>query len=303
MNNISFPKMHLSFNINPVAFTIGVRSIYWYALILLSGFILGAVFVISSCEKRGLKKDSVWDIALWGLIAGIIGARIYYVLFALDEFRGHWLDVFKIWNGGMAIYGAVIAALISTSIYCKVKKISILNTFDICCGGLFIGQAVGRWGNFVNAEVWGMTTSLPWGMSINGAAPVHPLFIYESLWNVLGLILLIAFRDNKRADGQVFCFYLFWYSFARLFLEGMRNPQYILYLIPGKFGISQAVAILFMLIAIVLFILVTKHAKLTPLMTAKAADAVKSSESTGTADSETAVSADKEAKDSEQTND
>ena len=121
MNNIAFPKLGISLNISPVAFSIGSKPIYWYALIILSGFLLGLFFVYKTCEKRGVKKDNVWDIALFGLIFGIIGARIYYVLFALDEFDSI-ADMFKVWNGGLAIYGGIIGAIISTVIYCKVMR-------------------------------------------------------------------------------------------------------------------------------------------------------------------------------------
>ena len=261
MNNISFPKLGISLDISPVAFSVGAKEIYWYALIILTGFLCGLLFVSATSEKRGLKKDCVWDIAMYGLLAGIICARIYYVLFALDEFKDNWLDIFKIWNGGLAIYGGIIGALISTFIYCRIRKIKVLNAFDVCCPGLFIGQAIGRFGNFVNAEVYGGKTSLPWGMSINGAAAVHPLFLYEALWNILGLILLLLFRGKKRADGQVFFFYAFWYSFGRLFLEGMRDTRYILYLIPGKFGISQFTALIFIVISIIGFAVVSKNKK------------------------------------------
>lgn len=260
MNNISFPKLGVNLHINPVAFHIGSKEIYWYALIILTGFLLAAAFVLLTCKKRGVEPDNVYDIGLFGLIFGIIGARLYYVLFSLDEFDSFW-DVFKIWNGGLAIYGGIIAAFITVAVYCRVKKLNTLNVFDVCCPGLFIGQLIGRWGNFVNAEVYGGTTSLPWGMSINGADPVHPLFLYESLWNLLGLILLIIFRDKKTADGQVVCFYVFWYSLGRLFLEGMRNRAYILYAIPNVLAVSQLVACIGIIGAIVCFIIFTKRQK------------------------------------------
>lgn len=261
MNVISFPKLGIVLNVNPVAFTIGAKEIYWYALIILAGFFAGAAFVSATPEKRGLKKDNVWDIAMYGLVAGIICARIYYVIFALDEMDTFW-DIFKIWNGGLAIYGGIIGAIASTAIYCRMKKINFLNALDVCCPGLFIGQAIGRYGNFVNAEVYGKETNLPWGMSINGQAAVHPLFLYESLWNVLGFILLVLLRDKKKADGQVFCFYIFWYSLGRLFLEGMRDTQYILYLIPNMLGISQAVALLGIILGISGMIIFPKRKKI-----------------------------------------
>lgn len=258
MNKISFPHLGLNLNINPVAFSIGSKDIYWYAIFILTGFLLGALFVNFTCEKRGIKKDNVWDIALFGLVAGIICARIYYVIFALDEFDS-FLDMFKIWNGGLAIYGGIIGAVISTAIYCRSKKISVLNTLDVCCPGLFIGQAIGRFGNFTNAEVYGRVTDAFTGMSINGGAPVHPLFLYESLWNILGLVILILLRDKKKADGQVFCFYVFWYSIGRFFLEGMRDSAYILYLIPDVLGISQLLAALASIGAAITFIILHKR--------------------------------------------
>lgn len=260
MNSIDFPRLGLFFNINRVALSIGSKNIYWYALIILAGFFAGMLFVYLTCEKRGIKKDSVWDIALLGLVCGIIGARIYYVLFALDEFS-HWTEYFEIWNGGLAIYGGIIGAVISTAVYCRVKKISTALAFDVCAPGLFIGQAIGRFGNFVNCEVYGGETASILGMSINGAPPVHPVFIYESAWNILGLVLLLLFRKKRHADGQVFCLYIFWYSLGRLFLEGMRDPQYILYLIPGVIGISQAVAIAAMLASAVLFVVFARKNK------------------------------------------
>lgn len=258
MNSIDFPDLGLSFNINPVAFSIGAKNIYWYALIILAGFFAGVFFVYFTCEKRGVKKDTVWDIALFGLISGIIGARTYYVLFALDEFS-HWTEYFEIWNGGLAIYGGIIGAIISSYIYCRIKKLNTPLVFDVCAPGLFIGQAIGRFGNFVNCEVYGGETTSILGMSINGAAPVHPVFIYEAAWNILGLILLLLFRRKKRADGQQFCFYIFWYSLGRFFLEGMRNPHYILFLIPNIIGISQAVALLAMLISGTMFVVFSRR--------------------------------------------
>ncbi len=258
MNKIAFPSIGITLNIDPIAFSIGSKGIYWYALIILSGFLLGLLFVCSTCEKRGVSKDNVWDVALIGLVAGIIGARIYYVLFALDEFDT-FADMFKIWNGGLAIYGGIIGAFISTVIYCRVKKISLLKMIDVCAPGLLIGQIIGRFGNFTNAEVYGRATTGLFGMSINGAPPVHPLFLYEAAWNALGLIVLLIFRKKKRADGQVFCLYLLWYSLGRLVLEGMRDTSYILYAIPGIIGISQLASAALILISAALLIYLPKR--------------------------------------------
>ncbi len=259
MNNISFPKLGLDFDISPVAFSLFGKDVYWYALIILTGFFLGILLVYRDAPKRGLSRDNVIDIALLGIVSGIICARIYYVIFSWDEFRDDIMGIFRIWEGGIAIYGAIIGAVISTAIYCKVKKLNILNTFDVCCVGLLLGQAIGRWGNFVNCEVYGGVTDSLFGMSINGGAPVVPLFLYESALNFLGVILLLVFRNKKTSNGQVFFGYLFWYSVCRLILEGMRDTRYILYLIPDVLGISQFVAGLLIILSIVGFIIVTKR--------------------------------------------
>ena len=124
-NIITFPKLGISLNVSPVAFSVGAKDVYWYALIILFGFLMGIFIVSFNSEKRGLSKDNVLDIALWGMVSGIVCARIYYVLFALDEFRGDWLGIFRIWEGGIAIYGGIIGAVLSTFIYCKAKKLNI----------------------------------------------------------------------------------------------------------------------------------------------------------------------------------
>ena len=242
-NTIAFPGLGLSFEVNRIAFTVFSRPIFWYAICILSGFILALIFVILTSKKRGVDPDHVFDVAFWGLISGIVCARIYYCIFDWDSI-GSFVNIFKIWEGGIAIYGAIIGAVLSTTIYCRIKKLSILNMFDVCCPGLFIGQIIGRFGNFFNAEVFGRETDSFLRMTINGGNGVHPLFLYEALWNLLGLVILLLRRDKKKVDGQVFCFYIFWYSLGRLFLEGMRQSEYILYLIPNVLGISQVVAFL-----------------------------------------------------------
>ena len=260
-NIITFPKLGFSLNLSPVAFTIGTKEVYWYALIILFGFLVSILLVSLDSEKRGLSKDSVLDIALWGMVSGVICARIYYVLFSLDEFRGDWLGIFRIWEGGIAIYGAIIGAVLSTFIYCKKKKLNIFNTFDVCCVGLLLGQAIGRWGNFTNCEVFGRPTDFLLGMSINGNAPVHPLFFYESVWSFAGVILLCILRNKKKKNGQIFFGYILWYSAGRLVLEGMRDTRYILYVIPDTLGISQLVAALLIIASVAGLIYVTKSKK------------------------------------------
>ena len=259
-NVISFPGLGgLTLHINRVAFSLFGKDIYWYALILMSGYLLGLLFVSKTCEKRGVSKDTVWDVCFYGLIFGLIGARCYYVIFDWESMEGNFWNVFKIWEGGIAIYGALIGAILSTLVYCRKKKLSFLKVADVCAPGLLIGQLIVRWGNFVNAEVYGRETSSFLRMSINGAAGVHPLFLYESVWNLFGLILLLCFRDRKKADGQVFFAYSLWYGVGRLFLEGMRQSQYILYLIPNVLGISQVVALAAILVSAGCIVYLGKH--------------------------------------------
>ena len=261
MNIISFPRLGITLNIDPVAFYIGPKPIYWYALIILTGFALAVFFCCRSGKKRNINPDNLIDIALYGLISALICARIYYVIFDLDSFRDNLLDIFKVWEGGLAIYGGLIGAVISTFIYCRVKKLNFFEIADICAPGLLIGQIIGRFGNFVNAEVFGHETDSILGMSINGLHPVHPLFLYESLWNLTGLIIMLILRDKKKTHGQVISGYFFWYGLGRLFLEGMRQSEYILYLVDGVLGISQVVSAVLVIASVVLFTVLTKRRK------------------------------------------
>ncbi len=261
MNKISFPKLGINLDVNPVAFSIGSRDIYWYAIIILTGFLLAVWFCMRSAKKRGINPDHVYDVALYGLIIGVICARIYYVLFDLDSFKENPLDIFKVWEGGLAIYGGIIGGVLTALVYCRIKKLCIYEMLDICSPGLLIGQAIGRYGNFFNAEVYGHETDFFLGMSINGGTPVHPLFLYESLWNVLGLVIILLLRDRKKAHGQVFYGYLLWYGAGRLVLEGMRQSEYILYAIDGVIGISQIVSAIIIVVAACLIVRLQKVKK------------------------------------------
>lgn len=259
-NIIGFPALGIKLTISRVAFTVFGHEIYWYALCILSGYLLGLLFVTKSCKKRGVNPDDIFDICFWGLIISIISARIYYCIFdwkAIGGFSG----IFKIWEGGIAIYGALIGAVATAYVICKKRRLDTLNVFDICVPGLLIGQIIGRWGNFFNAEVYGHETDSLFRMTINGGNGVHPLFLYEGVWNFIGLLLILLFRDKKHKDGQVFFFYIFWYGLGRLFLEGMRNSEYILYVIPNILGISQVVAFLCIFLGIFGMIFIEKCKK------------------------------------------
>lgn len=248
-NIIGFPGIGITMNINRTAFCIFGHDIYWYALCILTGYLAGMFFVCIGARKRGVEPDSIYDICFWGLIFGLICARIYYCIFDWESIGGI-KGIFRIRDGGIAIYGAIIGAVGAAYVYCRIKKLKVLKVFDVMCPGLFIGQIIGRWGNFFNAEVYGKETNCFLRMTINGGNGVHPLFLYEGIWNFIGLVILLFFRDRKKQDGQLFFFYILWYSFGRLFLEGMRQSEYILYLIPGILGISQVVAFAGILIGI-----------------------------------------------------
>ena len=214
-NIVKFPGLNLEFKINRVAIPakiIGI-DIYWYAICIALGIILAYVYCSHQGKKQGLDKDLFIDILLCGIPSSIVGARLYYVIFNWESYASDPLKIFALRDGGIAIYGAIIFAVAAAYIYLRVKKIPCLKIFDICVLGLLIGQALGRWGNFFNQEAYGVNTTLPWGMisetitqdlfmlklqgfSVDPTMPVHPTFLYESLWNLLGLTLL-HFRLKK----------------------------------------------------------------------------------------------------------
>ncbi len=247
VNNISFPKLGLSFDINQVAIDLpflgGVR---WYGILIGLGILLAVIYCSFIAKKEGESSDSVTDIVLWALPVSVIFARTYYVIFQWENYKDNLSDIFKIWEGGIAIYGAIIGAVLVAFIYCRIKKLSVLKMFDICCLGLLIGQAIGRWGNFVNAEAYGYACSHFLGMSINGGAPVHPTFLYESVWNTVGFVILSILQKKRPFYGFTFFSYIAWYGLGRFFVEGLRTDS--LYL--GSVRISQIVALICIILGI-----------------------------------------------------
>lgn len=241
MNHISFPKLNIEFDVNPIAIsTPFLGGIHWYGLIIALGILLAYLYCSHVAKKEGENADVISDIILWALPISVVFARTYYVVFSWESYRDNLSDIFKIWEGGIAIYGAIIGAVLTAFVYCRVKKLSVLKLFDICSLGLLIGQFVGRWGNFVNAEAFGGYCSYFWGMSINGRAPVHPTFLYESLWNFIGFIILAKLHKKRPFYGYTFFTYLSWYGVGRFFIEGLRADS--LYI--GGIRVSQLVALL-----------------------------------------------------------
>lgn len=242
MNSISFPRLGLSFNIDPIALHYkNGGGIHWYGIIIAVGVLLAMALCSAVYKKRGRNPEELLDFLIWALPIGIIGARAYYVIFSWDSYKDSPGDIIKIWEGGLAVYGGIIAGLITAVVFCRIKKISFPEFADVAILGVTVGQCIGRWGNFVNGEAHGGETLLPWGMSINGAEPVHPTFLYESMWSLVGLFLLLLVLSRMAAPGSVFFTYLIWYGAGRFFIEGMRTDS--LY---TSFGLraSQLVAVI-----------------------------------------------------------
>ena len=248
VNIISFPNMGITLQVNRVAFSMFGKDIYWYGIIIALGFVLATAFALWRAKRKGINPDNIFDLVLWGLPVSIICARIFYVIGDWSSVAGNPWKVFAIWEGGLAIYGGMIGAVIVGVTYCKVKKLSMGKIFDLCAPAIMIGQIIGRWGNFMNAEVFGGVTSLPWGMSINASQPVHPLFLYESLWMLVGFIALVVYDRYKKHSGEIFWLYVLWYGLGRIWMEGMRQPEFVLKV--GELPISQATALITILAAI-----------------------------------------------------
>ncbi len=242
---ISFPGFNIKpFRVDPVAFNLFGRDIMWYGVIICAGIILAFLYGAWRTKKEGEKPDDFYDLVLFAIPSAIISARLYYVIFDPTPNYHSFLDVIAIWRGGIAIYGAIIGgalALIGVTLY---KKKSILKFCDIMAPCVMIGQIVGRWGNFVNAEAHGGLTSLPWRMGIamsefGDPIFVHPTFLYESLWNFAGFLLLhFLVSPKKRYNGQIAFFYFAWYGFGRMLIEPLRTDSLKL----GAFDVSTLVA-------------------------------------------------------------
>ena len=246
---ISFPGLGIEpFEIDSEAFSVFGRSIAWYALIIVTGIILAILYVMWRGKQKGISSDSILDIALLTVPCGVVGARLYYVLTSLEHYDSFW-DVFKIWEGGLAIYGGIIGGAVAVIVMAKIKKLSFFTLADMISPAVMIGQILGRWGNFFNVEAYGYETSLPWRMGIYRYGEwsyVHPTFLYESLWNLLGFVLINLFygfkkdKTHKQYKGQIFLMVFAWYGLGRMLIEGLRTDS----LYVGPFRISQVIGLL-----------------------------------------------------------
>ena len=271
---ISFPGLFGDWSINPdpVAIPIG-NGVRWYGVIICAGLIMAVLFCCKQSKKYGITEDNIYDMMIWQIPLCILGARSYYVLFNLGLYRNadsslNWGRMIAIWDGGLAIYGAVIVAFFVLMVFCRRKKISFGAFADLGCMGLLIGQLVGRWGNFVNREVFGGETSLPWRMRVwvteSQFIEVHPTFLYESLWNLAGLLLIVFIISKARTfDGENACFYFIWYGLGRTWIEGVRTDTlkfFGLELFGQPIRVSQLLSVILVIAALgVLVINKRKH--------------------------------------------
>ncbi|MBO7395004.1 MAG: prolipoprotein diacylglyceryl transferase [Ruminococcus sp.] len=280
-HRIEFPNLGFGVTIDPTAFTVFGLDIQWYGIIITLGLILAILYVFPRMKRFGIDSDRAVDAVIGGVLGGIVGARLYYVAMKWDEYnKGTFGETFKAVintrNGGLAIYGGIIGAIIVGFIICKIRKVRILPMLDVTVLGLLIGQGVGRWGNFVNQEAFGTNTDLFCGMTggtiqrtINNAVQiggemynngnpemmwekaVHPCFLYESVWCILGFVILAFLSKRRRYDGQILLMYMAWYGFERFFVEGLRTDSLMI----GNIRVSQALSAIIFIVAVILQII------------------------------------------------
>ncbi len=247
--SISFPMLG-DFSINPpAAFQVGPLTIHWYGVIIATGFLLAVIYCARRSREFGMTPDNVYDVIILGVPLAVICARIYFCVFHWDLFQDDPVSVLYVWQGGIGMYGVIFGAVLATVIYCKRKKLSILAFLDMACFGFIIGQFIGRWGNFMNREAFGYETDIfcRMGLTQNGVTYyVHPTFLYESLWNFAGFLLMHFWsKKHRRYDGQAFLVYLAWYGFGRMLVEGLRTDS--LYLFDTGIRVSQLVSLILLI--------------------------------------------------------
>ncbi len=246
-NLVTFPGLGLSFEISRVAFTIGGVNIYWYGVVIAVGLVLAMIFAMRHCTEFGIDGDSMVDVLVVGVVLGILSARAYYVAMAPFKYQSI-REILSLRDGGLAIYGGIIGAVVFGGLACKWRKVPVLPMFDLTGMGFLIGQCLGRWGNFFNQEAFGCNTTLPWGMYsaateaylrgstvtapagavIDPTMPVHPTFLYESLWCLVGFVALRLYMKKRRFNGDIALLYAIWYGAGRFWIEGLRTDSLLL---------------------------------------------------------------------------
>ena len=268
--DIAFPNIGIYFSNVPKSVSVAGFQIAFYGIIIACGMLLGIVMARWNAKRTGQNPDIYTDFALWGILFALIGARAYYVIFSWDSYKDDFMQIFNIRGGGLAIYGGVIAAVITAIVYCKRKNYNFLKFVDTAVTGLILGQIIGRWGNFMNREVFGEYTDSFLAMRLpieavrsrdiseNVAAhiidgtnyiQVHPTFLYESLWNLMILILMLVYRKHKKFEGEICLLYFGGYGLGRFWIEGIRTDTLF---IPGTtLAVSQVLSLCMVIFAVV----------------------------------------------------
>ncbi len=283
-NTVTFPGLGLSFTINRIAFSIGGINIYWYGLLIATGMMLAIWFAFRHCQEFGIDPDAMIDVIVVGVVMAIVCARAYYVAMAPFEYESVW-EMLSVRDGGLAIYGGLIGAFVFGGLACKWRGVPLLPMCDLTGMGFLIGQCIGRWGNFANQEAFGYNTTLPWGMYseatrsylmgstvtvpagmvVDPNLPVHPTFLYESLWCFAGFILLLFYYKKRRFNGDIVLLYAIWYGTGRFWIEGLRTDS--LLLVPSLgLRASQLLAAVTVVAALALEIILTRRSAGRALM-------------------------------------
>ena len=284
---IYFPNLHIQLENVGKTFYIGDFAITFYGIIIAIGMLLGLGIAYYDAKRTGQNPETYVDLAIIAIITSIIGARLYYVAFRFEHYKDNLLSIFNLRQGGLAIYGGVIAAIITVFVFARVKKLSFPLICDTAGLGLILGQIIGRWGNFFNREVFGGYTDNIFAMQLPVSAvrqsditpelaehiiniggvdfiQVHPTFLYESLWNLGVLIIMLLIREHKKFDGEIFLIYLFGYGVGRFWIEGIRTDQLML---PGiNYPVSQALALVMAIVAFVWILYGRRHHKNPPTL-------------------------------------
>ena len=254
LSDVNFPHLGIELHNLPMGVEIFGFKIAFYGAIIAIGMLAGYLVAESQAKRFGISVEKLLDFAMIAIVASVIGARVYYVIFHWDTFADNPLQVFNLRTGGLAIYGGVIVAILSAFIFCKVKKLNLGAFTDVCIPGLVTGQAIGRWGNFFNKEAFGKYTDGPFAMQVEKAVVIdgtafiqaHPTFLYESLWNFATLSFMILYAKKKRFDGEIMMWYMVLYGVGRFWIEGLRTDQ--LFLWSTGIPVSQLVSVVMILI-------------------------------------------------------
>lgn len=295
--HVEFSGLGLEFTLNRVAFSIGDFQVYWYGILIATGLLLAMAFAFRYAPDFGINADRLVDVVAIGTVMAIICARIAYVAMAPFEYESVW-EMLDIRQGGIAIYGGIIGAFVFGGLAARWRKIPLRPLFDVVGMGFFIGQGIGRWGNFMNQEAFGCNTTLPWGMysegtyrylanmqqtlaaqgvTVDPTQPVHPTFLYESLWCLFGFLVLFLYMRHRRFHGQLFLMYLFWYGLGRYWIEGLRTDSLLIGNTNLRF--SQVVALITVAASLVLLVYgLRKSRGHTPMVTLAVDDLKKQQE-------------------------